>query len=161
MRTQKQIPAIPTLPSRFSIDFRNRLPERTAFDLGSYGYVEPLELSNPNKMNLTAYAVGTESDLYVTVINKTHAGSHDAADAQVTIQASGFTAGRAVGIVLTDGEPGNASLMKATLGGALITNSAPWTGKWTPLGPVRNGRITLTVQSTTAVIVKIENAKTE
>lgn len=58
-------------------------------------------------------------------------------------------------MVLTDGAPGNASLMTATLGGASITNDAPWRGKWTPLGHVRNGMVEVTVQSTTAVIVKI------
>ena len=58
-------------------------------------------------------------------------------------------------MVLTDGEPGNAALSTATLGGATIANHAPWAGKWTPLGRVRNGKFTVTVQSTTAVIVRI------
>jgi hypothetical protein len=130
-----------------------------AFDLGSHGDVEPIEIANPNKINFRAYAVGTKSDLYVTIINKTHSGTHDATDAHVTIQAAGFNGAEVAYIVLTDGEPGNAALMKATLGGALITNNVPWSGKWIPLGSVHNGKVTLTVESTTAVIVKIHGGE--
>lgn len=129
-----------------------------AFDLGSHGYVEPLTIANPNNVNLTAYAVGTEQDLYVTVINKTHSTTHDVTDARVVIQAQGFCPGKASYIVLTDGEPGNAASMTATLGGATITNHAPWRGTWTPLRPAKDGTIALTVQSTTAVVVRIHAA---
>jgi hypothetical protein len=47
------------------------------------------------------------------------------------------------GMVLTDGEPGNAALTSARLGGGTITTDAPWNGKWTPLGEVRDGRIAI------------------
>jgi hypothetical protein len=61
-------------------------------------------------------------------------------------------------MVLTDGEPGNAALPIATLGGATISSDAPWSGTWTADGPVRNGKFALTVASTTAVIVRIRAA---
>jgi hypothetical protein len=60
--------------------------------------------------------------------------------------------------VLTDGEPGNAALSTATLGGATISNDTPWSGQWTPLGRVRDDKFALTVQSTTAVVVRIRAA---
>jgi len=126
-----------------------------AFDLGGHGYVEPVAIANPQQMNLTAYAVGTSRDLYVTIINKAHVTTHDAMDAAVVIEAARFNGARVDSMVLTDGEPGNAALPTATLGGAAISNNAPWSGKWTPLGHVHNGKITLTVQSTTAVIVRM------
>jgi hypothetical protein len=126
-----------------------------AFDLGSHGYVEPVAIANPQKINLTAYAVGTSHDLYVTIINKTHATTHDAIDAALVIEAAGFDGATVDSMVLTDGEPGNAALSTATLGGATITNHEPWSGKWTLLGRVRNGKFALTVESTTAVIVRI------
>jgi len=129
-----------------------------AFDLGSHGYVQSVAISNPNKINLTAYAVGTDGDLYVTIINKTHATTNDAIDATVVIQARGFESAGATYIVLTDGEPGNAASMTATLGGAAIANDAPWQGKWIELGRVTNGAVALTVQSTTAVVVRIHAA---
>jgi len=126
-----------------------------AFNLGSDGYVEPIAIANPQKINLTAYAVGTTRDLYVTIINKTHSSTHDVTDATVTIDAPGFDGGSADSILLTGGDPGNAAVMTATLGGGTITNNAPWTGTWTPLGRVHDGKLTVTVQSTTAVVVRI------
>lgn len=129
-----------------------------AFDLGSHGDVEPVVIANPQKINLTAYAVGASHDLYVAIINKTHSTTHDAMDAAVVIEAGGFNGASVDAMVLTDGEPGNAALPAATLGGATVSNDAPWSGKWTPLGRVRNGKFALTVASTTAVIVRIRAA---
>jgi hypothetical protein len=129
-----------------------------AFDLGSHGFVEPVTISNPNKINLTAYAVGTDQDLFVTVINKTHSSTNDVTSAVVTIQAGGFESGSADYMLLTDGEPGNAAMMTANLGGASITNHDEWKGKWTSLGHVTHGKVELTVESTTAAIVRIHAA---
>ncbi|HEV2487659.1 MAG TPA: hypothetical protein VGT08_19220 [Terracidiphilus sp.] len=129
-----------------------------AFDLGSHGYVEPIAISNPDKINLTAYAVGTNEDVFVTIINKTHSTTNDAMNAAVTIQVDGFKPGNAEYMVLTDGEPGNAEKLIATLGGASITNNAPWQDKWIPLGHTAHGKVALTVQSTTAAIVRIHAA---
>jgi hypothetical protein len=129
-----------------------------AFDLGSHGNVEPVVIANTQKINLTAYAVGTSRDLYVTIINKTHSTTHDAMDAAIVIEATGFNGANVDSMVLTDGEPGNAALPAATLGGATISNDTPWSGKWTSLGFVRNGKFALTVASTTAVIVRIRAA---
>lgn len=129
-----------------------------AFDLGGHGDVEPVAIANPQKINLTAYAVGTSHDLYVTIINKTHATTHDAVAAAIVIQAAGFDGATVDSMVLTDGEPGNATLSTVTLGGATISNREPWSGKWTPQGRVRKGKFALTVESTTAVIVRIRTA---
>lgn len=126
-----------------------------AFDVGSHGYVEPVAISNPKEINLTAYAVGTDRELYVTIINKTHSTTKDAVEAAVTIHAPGFSSASVDRMVLAGSEPGSASGMTATLGGASITNDAPWTGKWTPLGRVRNGKLALRVQPATAAIVRI------
>lgn len=132
-----------------------------AFELGSQGYVEPIKISNPHGMNLTAYAVGDAQNLYVTIINKTHTATHDVTDAAVVIHAAGFPSGSAADMVLTDGDPGNAALMTATLGGASISNDASWNGKWTPLGDIENGTVAVTVESTTAMVIKIHAAGRE
>lgn len=126
-----------------------------AFSLGSRGSVEPVTIVNPAGINLTAYAVGSTQTLYVTVINKTHNTTHDATDAKVTIVAPGFDSAQAAAMVLTDGEPGNAAGMTATLGGETIRNDAAWVDHWTPLGALRDGKLALTVRSTTAVVVRI------
>jgi hypothetical protein len=126
-----------------------------AFSLGSRGYVEPVTIDNPEKMNLTAYAVGTKKELYVTIINKTHTTTHDVTDALVRIKAPGFDRADVDSIVLTGGEPGDAALMTGTLGGGAISNNSPWAGKWTPLAHMQAARITVKVRSTTAVVVRI------
>ena len=130
-----------------------------AFSLGSQGYVEPISLSNPGHINLTAYAVGNDQEIYVTVINKTHTSTHDAISAKVAIHLNGFQPGNASTILLTDGEPGNAAMMTGTLGGAPITNHSPWHGTWTSLARNVNGDITVTVPSTTALVVRIQSAR--
>lgn len=129
------------------------------FELGSHGYVEPVTISNSHNINLTAYAVGDAQNLYVTIINKTHNTTHDAADAAVVVHAAGFASGSAAYMVLTDGDPGNAALMTATLGDASISNDAPWRGKWRSLGHIKGDTITVITQSTTAVIIKIHAAE--
>jgi len=124
-----------------------------AFNLGSNGFVFPVEIANPNGVNLTAYAVGEGHNLYVTVINKTHGA--EATDASVTIAPSGFTAKEASYMVLTSGKPGDASMMSATLGGEAITNSEEWSGKWTKLDVRTDGGAIVTVQAATATIIRI------
>src|SRR5579872_1439920 len=125
-----------------------------AFDLGGHGNSETVAVSNPDGINLTAYAVGNAENLYVTIINKTH-GANGGSDAAVTIVPDGFTSASAAYMVLTDGHPGDASLTTATLGGAFITNNAPWQGQWTPLSLNQDGTVTLVVQATTAAIVRL------
>lgn len=132
-----------------------------AFDLGGHGYAEPVAISNPDNINVTAYAVGDARRLYVTIVNKTHSTTNDTANAVVAIQPDGFAAGSASSILLTDGEPGNAALLTATLGGATIPNNARWAGTWIPIGPATNGSLQVTVPATTAVVVKIDAASND
>jgi hypothetical protein len=129
-----------------------------AFDLGGHGYVEPVTISNPMGINLTSYAVGDAQNLYVTVINRTHRTTNDSTDAAVTIQPEGFASASCASMILTDGDPGNASSYDVTLGGATIANNTRWSGMWTPLAPGKNGRCTLTVPATSAAVVKLRAA---
>ena len=46
-----------------------------AFSFGGHGVVEPVTISNPGGINLTAYAVRRGDHLFVTVINKEHGPS--------------------------------------------------------------------------------------
>lgn len=126
-----------------------------AFDLGSHGFVEPITIANPNAINLTAYAVGDAQNLYVTIINKTHNSTKDSTDAAVTIHSNGFKAASCASMLLTNGDPGNALGANVTLGGATISNNAPWSGTWTPLTSKSNNGCTLTVPATSAVVVRI------
>ncbi len=127
-----------------------------AFNIGGHGYVEPLSLTNPQGLNVTAYAVGDSADLYVTIINKTE--GQGAASTPVMITPQGIQGASCAEMTLTDSKPGDPALLDATLGGATITDSSRWTGIWTPLAPEAHGRVVLTVPASTAVIVRIQRA---
>jgi hypothetical protein len=124
-----------------------------AFDVGSHGSVMPLTLTNNDGLNLTAYAVGAGTNLYVTIINKEN-GSN-ARDANMTILPDGFAGGTVQAVYLT-ATNGVSATNGVTLGGAYITNNAPWLGQWTPLGSLTNGQCVLTVPNSSAAIVKIQ-----
>ena len=123
-----------------------------AFNVGGHGNVQPVTLNNANQLNLTAYAVGAQTNVYITIINKEHdAGARAAA---VTIIPAGVTAGSAAAVMFLEA-PSPSATNGVTLGGAPITNDGPWRGKWTPLSPVTNGQCTLTLPAASAAIVKI------
>ena len=123
-----------------------------AFDMGGHGSVVPLGIVNTDGVNLTAYAVGDETNLYVTVINREYGTG--ARDASVTIALAGFIAGDVAAMYLTDTNGINAT-NGVTLGGGGITNNAAWQGQWTALGVVTNNQCTVSVPAASAAVIKI------
>ena len=126
-----------------------------AFTLGSAGQVKPTQIQNPNGINLTAYCVGAAGDDYVTIINKAHGAN--APDAAVTIAVPGARIQGAQVMTLAGAQRGDAQGTKVTLGGATITGTAPWNGAWSTVTTGPQPEISLTVQATTAAIVKISS----
>ncbi|HEV2318277.1 MAG TPA: glycosyl hydrolase family 79 C-terminal domain-containing protein, partial [Verrucomicrobiae bacterium] len=122
-----------------------------AFDVGGHGSVVPLAIQNPASVNLTAYAVADETNLYVTLINREYGTGARAAS--VTIAPTGFTVGDFAAMYLTDTN-GVGATNGVTLGGGTITNNAAWQGQWTALAPVNN-QYTVTVPASSAAIIKI------
>jgi hypothetical protein len=96
--------------------------------------------------------VGDETNLYVTLINREYGPG--ARNASVTMNLTGFSTGSVMTMDLISAN-GIYATNGVTLGGAMITNNAAWTGTWTALGSVTNNQSTLTVPATSAVIVKI------
>lgn len=125
-----------------------------AFNVGSAGCAEPVLISNPNGLNLTAYAVGLGTNLYVTVINKEH--NTGARDASVTITPNGFLSGSVEAMYLTAPNGDAGAMSGVTFGGATITNNAPWLGQWTPLNPLVNGQCTVAVAAASAAVIRIQ-----
>jgi hypothetical protein len=123
-----------------------------AFELGSHGNVEPLTISNPDGLNLTAYAVGGPKQQFVTLINKEHGPG--AREAKVTISATGMVRPAEVAcLVVADGDV--AAKTGVTLGGASINADSPWVGKWTPLAAGQPGQCTVKVPASSAAVVRI------
>ena len=126
-----------------------------AFTLGSAGQVKPVSIQNPNGVNLTAYCVGSAGENYVTIINKAHGATPP--DAAVTIVAPGPVARGAQVMTLAGAQRGDAQGTTVTLGGATITGDAPWNGTWDTVAVAPGSKISLTVEATTAAIVKISS----
>ena len=124
-----------------------------AFDLGGHGNVESVSITNTAGLNLTAYAVGNTTNLYITVINREY--GTNARNAAVTIQPTGLVTGSAAAIYLIATNGGAAATNDITIGGATITNNAPWQGQWTTLAPLTNGQCVVTVPASSAAIVEI------
>lgn len=123
-----------------------------AFDVGGRGSVDPVGIVNTDGVNVTAYAVGDETNLYVTVVNREYGTG--ARDASVTIALAGFAASDVAAMYLTDTNGINAT-NGVTLGGGVITNNAVWQGQWTALASVTNNQCAVTVPATSAAIIKI------
>jgi hypothetical protein len=125
-----------------------------AFNVGDAGCEESVLMSNTNGLNLTAYAIGLGTNLYVTVINKEH--DTGARDASVTISPNGFLTGSVAAMYLTAPNGDVGATNGVTFGGAVITNNGPWLGQWTPLNPLVNGQCTVTVAAASAVVIRIQ-----
>ncbi|MGH7951497.1 MAG: hypothetical protein ACREFE_06220 [Limisphaerales bacterium] len=128
-----------------------------AFDLGSHGRVRPVVIGNANGLNLTAYAVGDATNLYVTIINKEHGDG--ARDAIVTITPNNFllNSARAMFLIAPRGDAGATNGI--TLGGASIANNAPWRGQWTILNQTTKHSCKVIVPATSVAVVKLSSGK--
>jgi len=125
-----------------------------AFDLGSCGWVKPVVIGNPRGLNLTAYAVGDMNNLCVTIINKEHGAG--AREALVTIAPQKFLSDSAEVMFLAAPKGNLEATRGITLGGASITNNAPWRGQWTTLDSP-NRFCTVAVQPASAAVVKLSS----
>jgi hypothetical protein len=125
-----------------------------AFTLGGQGNELLPGVVNTNALNLAAYAVADATNVYVTIINKEH--NAGARDAGVTIHLNGFQVPGSASVMYLTAPGGNIAASNGiTLGGAVITNNAPWSGQWTALNPVANNQCTLTVPASSAAVVRI------
>ncbi|MGF7080148.1 glycosyl hydrolase family 79 C-terminal domain-containing protein [Mucilaginibacter sp. UYCu711] len=123
-----------------------------AFNIGGHGTVQPVTIANPEGINLTAYAVSATHGLYITIINKSYGDG--AKDALITIKAP--STGKKIATMSLNTQDNNiTALTGVTLGGAPISNSGPWQGKWTPVKIKKAGNCVVQVPASSAIIVKI------
>ncbi len=123
-----------------------------AFDLGSHGCVEPVTMAGSGKLNLTAYAVCDNTNLYVTIINKEHGPG--ASSASVNIIPKDFSTRVARVMFLLAPNDNTRAKEGITLGGSSINNVNAWQGQWKLLDPDKNS-CSLTVPAATAAIVRM------
>jgi hypothetical protein len=123
-----------------------------AFSLGSQGAVIPVTLTNNAGLNVTAYGVGSSTNVFVTIVNKEY--GNGARNASVSIYTTGITNGVARMMLLT-ATNGAFATNGVTLGGAFITNNAPFQGQWTQLGYLTKAQCVVAVPLTSVAIVQI------
>ena len=127
------------------------------FEIGSHGEViTSLQLSNPGHVNVDCYAVGDATNLFVTIINKTH-GSTGGTNIVVSIQPEHFVAAAGEYMTLESVPPSDCLAKEATLGGSRITGATDWNGQWTPLRVSKPGLCSVMVSSSSAAIVHLSS----
>jgi hypothetical protein len=125
-----------------------------AFDLGSHGRVEPVMVSSGKRVNLTAYAVGDKTNLYVTIINKEHGPG--ASFASVAIVSKNFSATAADVMFLRTANGDVRAKEGISLGGSIIPDHGQWQGQWESLEPGEN-RCLVIVPAATAAVVRMSS----
>lgn len=125
-----------------------------AFDLGGHGQVEAASISNPNGINLTAYAVGNGNASHITVINKEHGEGGRVAN--VSIQVKGITNPIVEAVFLTASQGNVRARSGITIGGAALTAQAQWRGSWVRLSAEPSRKTSILVPAATAVVLRFE-----
>jgi hypothetical protein len=115
-----------------------------AFDLGGHGSIRPLKITNPDALDLTAYAVRQGTNTFHGVT---------AQRADVSIVASNISKSAAL-ISLVVPESYVAAENGVTLGGASIQDDGSWAGKWTSVEVSR----VIQVPAASAAILKISGS---
>lgn len=130
------------------------------FSLGSHGRILPLKMTSKasSTLNITAYAIlGDDKNFYVTLINKSHDAT--ATNLSVIISAQGITGwskGEAIRMIVPDGDVSRQT--GVTVGGAEITDTGKWEGKWNPVMVPASGLqfpIQIDLPAASAVLIKL------
>jgi hypothetical protein len=122
-----------------------------AFNVGSQGRVNSVSISTTEGVNLTAYAVRADHEIYVTLINKEHGAQ--ARSASVTLHAAGIK-GEAEGMSLEAPQANLTAREGITFGGAAIAPSG-WDGHWSKLAECKDDRTTVLVPPSSALVVRL------
>ncbi len=125
-----------------------------AFDIGGHGDIVPVEVSNPQKVNMTAYAVKQDNRLCITFINKGYGAG--AREVSADIETPGYT-GPAKMMLLESRGHNVFATSGITLGGARIENKGPWKGRWTQIRGPGNDRYSVEIPPSTASILEISS----
>ncbi|HTA29643.1 MAG TPA: hypothetical protein VK731_04130 [Candidatus Cybelea sp.] len=125
------------------------------FEIGSQGdVITSLKLSNPGRVNVDCHAVGDATNLFVTIINKTH-DSAGGTNVVVTIRPEHFAATAGEYMMLESVPPSDCLAKEAMLGGSRITGDTEWHGQWTPLSVAKSSVCNITVPSSSAAVVHL------
>ena len=129
-----------------------------AFNLGAHGKILPVEISNPQQVNVNAYATLDEQGaVYITLINKEN-GS-DAHDVSVNIQTGHRNKRTGQIICLNAPQTDVAATSGGMLGGREISSTGDFAENWSPIsitsGAAGVENCQVDVPASSAVIIKL------
>lgn len=125
-----------------------------AFNVGGHGKIDSLQMDNPDRLNITAYAViDAKNNLFVTIVNKEH--GEGARDGLVRINAIGQKQGV---IYLKAPNHDVTETSGITLAGASIDGNAHWQANWAPLDSTDEVGTAVKIGASSAAIIKFTNA---
>jgi hypothetical protein len=122
-----------------------------AFNVGSQGRATSVTISNAEGVNLTAYAVRADHEIYVTLINKEH--GTQARSASVTLHAAHIK-GEIEGMSLEAPQSNPTARDGITFGGAAITSTG-WDGHWSKLSQCNDNSATVLVPPASALVLRL------
>ncbi len=132
-----------------------------AFELGGHGRIIPQSISNPEKLNVSAYAVlGDDQQLYLTVINKETGETAKTASVAIELNTTGFKPAETIRLLTPDNDVSNT--LGQSLGGEQIKEDGRWDEKWTTLkysksiGPA-NGIVRIEIPFASAMVVRFNH----
>jgi hypothetical protein len=105
-----------------------------AFNLGAHGKMIPLTISNPQQVNMSAYATLDKNGIvYLTIVNKANGAAAKNLDLNIQSGTADFKAGKV--IFLTAPGQDISTKTDQTLGGAEISSGGDFTCNWMSLEP--------------------------
>jgi hypothetical protein len=122
------------------------------FSLGARGKLLRCDVSNPDQLNISVFGAMNGKTIYVTVINREQGTGARAA--RFTL-ATGLENVRVQTMQLSAPNNDVSSKTGVTLGGARISDDARWSGKWTALRKVTDGKFDFTISPASAVVIQI------
>jgi hypothetical protein len=122
-----------------------------AFDLGGHGEVVPVTIENPQRINLTAYAVRDRERLFLTIINKEH--GPDARRAMVALGSHQFDASAEFGaLAAPDGM--TTAIDGVSLGGEVFGKDGSWKERWVPVAKHEAHECAIELPPASAVVIR-------
>ena len=153
MNGQLHVPAYGVFTSRTDgYDIRPLAYALKAFRLAGHGSLSPVKLRAASEINLSAYAVRSDDNLTVTLINRTH--DKEAREAAVTLNpGSEWTSAE---VVFLRDSGGVAAVSGITLGDAPIDERGGWAGHWRKLPSTSHqGGFSLSLPAASAAIIRL------
>jgi len=123
------------------------------FALGNHGRLVPVTMSNPEQVNLAAYATVEGKTIWVTLINRENGPTARAA--RVCLAVGNTGRGEILRLTAPNGDLGAKTGIQ--LGGAEIQDNARWSGRWARMPMAdKAGNVSVELPASSAALVRFK-----